>query len=141
MVFRTYTDEVRRQGTNTKSFEAAEAILQGQLVKLDTDSAGRTVEPSDTDGEAGIIGFAEYDAAAGDDVSVCMTGCEVRATSGTGTVTSGDPVASHGGTGEEGEVDTAATGDTPIGIAIADDNGDGGDVWVIVDAGFGAEVN
>lgn len=141
MVFRTYTDEVRREGDNTKSFEAAEPILQGQLVKLDTDSPGRTVEPSDTDGEA-IIGFAEYDAAAGQDVSVCLTGTVVRATSATGTITSGTYVASGGGvTGEEGEVKAHAAGEHTVGVALEDDAGANGDVWVYVDLGAGGEVN
>lgn len=132
MAFRTYTDEVLLEGDNLKSFVAAEAITQGQLVKLDTDSAGRTVEPSDTDGEA-AIGFAIADAAAGDDLAVAMTGTVVRATSGSGTVASGDGIASHGGTGEEGEVDTAGVADYSVGIALEDDAGDGGDVTVYVD--------
>lgn len=134
MVFRTYTEEVVREGDFFHSFEAAEAVMQGQLVKLDTDAAGRTVEPSDTDGEA-AIGFAQYDAEAGAEVSVALPGCIVRATSGTGTIASQDLVASHGGTGEEGEVDTAEAGDTPIGVAVADDAGGGEDVWVYVTFG------
>lgn len=132
MVFRTYTDEVVREGDNIKTFEAAEAILQGQLVELDTGSAGRTVEPSDADGGA-AIGFAIADAAVGADVGVAMTTCIVRATSATGTISSGDAIASHGATGEEGEVDTGAVGDYIVGFAVADDAGANDDVWVYVD--------
>lgn len=139
MVFRTYTDEVLLEGDNIKHFEAAEAVQQGQLVELDTGSAGRTVEPSDADGAA-AIGFALYDAAAGAEVAVACSGCVVRGTSGTGTISSGDAVASHGATGEEGEVDTAGAGDVPVGFAVEDDAGDGGDVVVYVDLGAGGTV-
>ena len=136
MVFRTYTDQVGIE-TDTGSarhFEAAEDISQGQLVKLDTDSAGRTVEPSDTDGET-AYGIAAYDASSGDELLVYGPGCVVLATSGTGTISSGDYVASHGASGEEGELDTAATGDYIIGVALEDDTGTNDDVVVELDFG------
>jgi len=140
MVFRTYSDEVgvaTDTGSN-RTFTAAEAISQGQLVKLDTDDSARTVEPSDTDGES-AYGFAAYDATAGQEVLVYGATCVVRATSGTGTISSGDRVASHGGTGEEGEVDTAASGDIVVGVALEDDTGANDDVIVEV-VGIGGEV-
>lgn len=144
MVFRTYTDDVLIDGENTRRYEAAEAILAGQTVKADQDSAGRTVEPSDADGEA-VLGVALQDAAAGQQVTVARDGCIVRATSGTGTIASGDPVASHGATGEEGELDTAVESDatvaTPVegdfilGWANADDAGANDDVIVEINLG------
>lgn len=133
MAFRTYSKPVLLEPAKvgqTRSYVAEEAILQGQLVKAGgTDSA--QVEPSDTDGER-VLGVALYDAAAGEAVTVAVEGQKVRLTSGTGTISAGDPVASHGATGEEGEVDTAASGDYVLGRADADDAGDGGDVEVVL---------
>ena len=147
MAFRTYADQVLLEGDNTKTFEAAEPIQQGQLVKLDTDSAGRTVEPADADGEQ-TIGFAIYSVAAGEQVAVAMDGCVVRATSATGTVASGNFVTSGGGgTGEEGEVMAATQttvsdgtaagtkGDYVIGFAVEDDAGAHDDAIVYVNTG------
>lgn len=51
-----------------------------------------------------------------------MGGCVVRAVTGTGSISRGDPVTSHGGTGDEGDVQTASSGDSVIGIAL---NADG----------------
>lgn len=124
MTFPTYTtDVVQEHGESSVTyFEANEDLTQGQLVKLDGNNSGRTVEPSDTDGEQ-AIGFVEYDVSSGDMASVAVAGSVVRAVSSTGTIASGDAIASHGGTGDEGEVDTAASGDWIIGTAFADDTG------------------
>jgi hypothetical protein len=139
MAFRTYTDEVLIAGDALHSFTAEEAVQQGQLVK--PGAADSSVEPSDTDGEF-AIGFAQYDAAAGEMVSVATGGCIVRATSGTGSVSAGAPVTSHGGTGEEGELAAAAaTGDKTVGVALADDAGTNDDVVVLVDLGAGGDWN
>lgn len=123
MAFVSYSDQVvEHAGENSiLSFEASEDILQGQLVELDAGSA-RTVEPSDADG-AQAIGFAEYSVSSGDMVSVAVAGAVVRATSGTGSITSGDPISAEGGTGEEGEVQAASSGDWIIGTALQDDTG------------------
>ena len=138
MVFRTISEQIGQETDtgSSRSFIAAEAISKGQLVKADTDDAGRTVEPSDTDGE-NAVGVAAYDAASGDTVLVYGQGCVVVGTSGTGTISSGDRVASHGGTGEEGELDTAATGDIVVGYALEDDSGTNDDVIVELDVGGG----
>lgn len=124
MTFPTYSDQVVQEHgkSSVTYFEAAEDLTQGQLVKLDTDNSGRTVEPSDTDGEQ-AIGFVEYDVSSGDMASVAVAGSVVRAVSSTGTISSSDAIASHGGTGDEGEVDTAASGDWIIGTALEDDTG------------------
>jgi len=135
MAFRTYTDQVLLEGSCVHHYEAQEDVSQGQLVKYDTDDSGRTVEPSDSDGEDLLAGFALYSASAGEQVAVAQTGTIVRATSGTGSISSGDEVASHGGTGEEGEVASAASGDYVIGRAISDDSGSNDDVIVFVDQG------
>lgn len=135
MTFPTYTTNVVKEGhDNIRTFEAAEAVTQGQAVKLDGNNAGRTVEPSDTDGEK-CIGFAVYDASSGEEVAVAINGAVVRAVSATGSISSGDWVASDGGTSDEGELETAASGDHPIGIALADDTGTGTEasVEVLVD--------
>lgn len=125
MTFPTYSDQVLVEGhEHLRHFEAQEDVTQGQLVKLDTDDSGRTVEPSDTDGEA-AYGFALYDASAEEQVAVAGPGAVVRAVSSTGSITSGDTVASHGGTGDEGEVDTAASGDHVVAVALQDDTGSG----------------
>lgn len=147
MVFRTYEEQVLQEGDASHTFEAAEAVEQGQLVKADVDNSGRTVEPSDTDGEP-ALGFALYSAAAGEDVAVALPGCVVRATSATGTIASGDYVSSAGGAGgEEGELQTATNTTTSdgtaagtegtdiVGIALADDAGVNDDVIVYVTHG------
>lgn len=131
MAFRTYTQEVVDAGEDLRGFTANSAIKQGQLVTLAGDYA---VDPSSTDGES-ALGFAAYDAAAGEEVLVALDGTEVLATSGTGAIAAGDLVTSHGGTGEPGEVATAATGDYPIGVALEADSGDGDDVRVYVQTG------
>lgn len=135
MVFRTLGKpillEPARSGADTRSYVAEEAVKQGQMVKKAA-TDGSKVEPSDTDGER-VVGIALFDAAADATVTVVEGGARVRATSGTGSVSAGEPVASHGGTGEEGEVATAASGDYVIGVAHKDDDGDGGDVEIDVD--------
>jgi predicted RecA/RadA family phage recombinase len=108
------------------------------VVKLDGDSAEETVEPSDADGEV-VYGVALHDAAAGEQVTVARDGTKVRATSGTGSVASGELVASHGATGEEGEVASAASGDYVLGVAVADDAGTNDDVRVEIN--LGGQVN
>lgn len=137
MTFPTYTDQVVQEGhENVRTFEAAEDVTQGQLVKLDTNNTGRTVEPSDTDGEQGI-GYALYTRSSGQEVPVAMEGAIVRAVSSTGTIASGDYVASHGGTGDEGELDTAASGDAIVGYALEDDTGTGTEGSILVYVTYG----
>lgn len=135
MAFRDITTHVLEEGDNIGSFTADSAVSAGQVVTVDADYA---VGPSTTDGER-VVGVALYDAEAGETVAVAQSGCEVLCTSGTGTVSAGDPVASHGGTGESGEVDTAATGDYVIGDALEGDAGTNDDVRVAID--LGGQVN
>lgn len=134
MAFRTYDKPVllepAKAGVQTRAYQAEEAVSQGQLVKADATDTEQ-VSPSDTDGER-VVGVAAYDAAAGDMVEVIEEGALVRLTSGTGTVSAGDPIASHGGTGNEGEVDTAASGDFILGRARKDDVGTNDDVEVVL---------
>ena len=113
-----------------ESYVAEEAVLQGQAVKPGGTNSDE-VEPSDTDGER-VVGIAMYDAAAGELVDVVRRGT-CRLTSGTGSISANDPIASHGGTGEEGEVAGAASGDYVFGVARNDDVADGDDVIADVD--------
>ncbi|AHG00911.1 hypothetical protein HALLA_12065 [Halostagnicola larsenii XH-48] len=133
MVFRDYELPVAlspgRQ-YSAHAYVAEVAIKQGQLVKAGTDDD--EVTPSDTDGEP-VTGFAAYSAAAGDTILVLEGGGRARATSGTGDVTSGDLIASGGGSGENGEVQTASAGDYVVGRAFRDDSGDGGDAPIQIE--------
>lgn len=105
--------EVMRPPEGTAySFNADEDVIAGQVVKVGSDNG---VEPSDTDGEQ-CIGVAAQTVSSGDQVMVLGAGARVRFSAG-GSVSVGTQVASHGATGEEGEVADAATGDFAIGIA------------------------
>lgn len=141
MTFVTYSDQVlQEEGSGAiLHFNAAEDVKQGQLVKADTDASGRGVEPSDTDGE-NALGFALYSRSSGQQVAVAMAGTVVRAVSGDGNISSGDYVASHGGTGDEGEVESAASGDNYVGVALEDDSGDSteGSAIIFVNPGLTA---
>lgn len=92
------------------SFNAGVDVVAGQVVKLTGDN---TVAPTDTDGEQ-CVGVATQTRSSGDQVQVAGPGNRVRFSAG-GSVTAGTQVASHGATGEEGEVADAATGDYAIG--------------------------
>jgi hypothetical protein len=95
------------------SFNADEDVIAGQAVKVGSDNG---VEPSDTDGEQ-TIGVAAQTVSSGDTVMVLGAGARVRFTAGA-SVSAGDYLTSHGGTGEEGEVTTGdATGDYLVGLA------------------------
>jgi hypothetical protein len=136
MAFSEPEEDIVEYGENLLPFNADEAILRGQVVKV---GGNIGVEPSDTDGEV-THGVAVQSVASGDQVTVAMSGCEVEATAGTGTISAGDPLTSHGGTGEEGQVDTAgATGDSIIGYALEGAGSQGDLVRMYIDAG--GEVN
>jgi len=107
--------ELLDQRTNAAaySFNAGVDVVAGQVVKLTGDN---TVAPSDTDGEQ-CVGVATQTRSSGDQVQVAGPGTRVRFSAG-GSVSVNTQVASHGGTGEEGEVADAATGDYAIGQAF-----------------------
>ncbi len=105
------------------SFTADEDVLAGQAVKISSDNS---VAPSDTDGEQ-VIGVCAQSVAAGDTVMVLGDGARVRMRAGA-SVTAGSQVASHGATGEEGEVADAAAGDNSV--ALAHEGASGGDTFV-----------
>lgn len=116
MVFSEVTNdiEIMRPPEGTAySFTAGADILAGQVVAIG--SSDNTVVPSDGDGEQ-AFGVATQSVASGDEVMVVGSGGRVRFSAG-GTVTRGQLVATHGDTGEEGEVANAATGDYFIGLA------------------------
>jgi hypothetical protein len=129
MAFRTYSKPVltepARAGADIDSYDAENAVSQGQVVKQGSNED--QVTPSDTDGEK-VIGVALYDASSGDIVDVVREANGVRLTSGSGSISADDALASHGGSGENGEVDSAAAGDYILGTAKRADEGSNDDV-------------
>jgi hypothetical protein len=115
MAFTEVTDDIELmrppEGT-AHSFTAGEDVIAGQVVKLGGD---QSVQPSDTDGED-VIGIATQTVSSGDSVMVVGNGGRVRFTAGE-SISAGDKLATHGATGEEGQVATAATGDNLVGKA------------------------
>jgi len=116
MAFSELNNDVEKLGPDkgtAYSFNADEDVIAGQAVKIGSDGG---VEPSDTDGEE-VVGIATQTVSSGDEVMVAGPGSRVRFTAGA-TVSAGDYLASHGATGEEGQVTTAdGVGDFLIGIA------------------------
>jgi hypothetical protein len=137
MAFRDITTGIVEAGDALHPYTANEDVKRGQLVEVGGEDVG--VRPVDTDGSAGI-GFATQTVSSGDQVTVAVVGCEVLGTSGTGAISRGDLVTSHGSTGEEGELATTASGDEVIGIALEADAGTNDDVRVLV-TGPSGEVN
>jgi hypothetical protein len=132
MVFPTYSTQVVVEGHDrVRHFHAQEDVTQGQVVKLDTDNAGRSVEPSDGDGEK-AYGVALYDQSSGGQVAVAGPGAVVRAVSSTGSISSGDWVATHGSSGDPGTLDSGASGEYYFGMALEDDTGSNTEASVIV---------
>lgn len=135
MVFSEPSEDVEVLGPDAGgalSFEAAEDVIAGQVVKLDGDFL---VEPSDTDGED-VVGVATQTVAAGAQVQVAGPGTRVKFTAGTSGITDGDLLASHGATGEEGQVDTGdAADDRFIGKAFESSSAQGDLVEGIVTYG------
>lgn len=137
MAFSEITDDIEKvdaaRGAHL-ALTAGASITAGQLVKLTGDN---TVEPSDSDGEE-IIGVATQSVASGDTLTVNSVGILSLVRAAT-SVDAQDPVASHGGTGESGEVATAdGTGDFIAGIALESISGGDTGVALLTLAG---EVN
>lgn len=113
MAFSEPTQDILVSGDNLLSFTANEDVTRGQVVKVA--GSDLEVQPSDTDGETTHY-VALQTVSSGNEVVCAGPGCEVFFTAGTSSISRGDPVTSHGGNGNEGEVDTAsATGDEIIG--------------------------
>lgn len=137
MAFSEPTQDIVDYGDNLLPFTANEQVLRGQVVKIAGGDVA--VQPSDTDGEV-THGVAVQGVASGDQVTVAMSGCEVRMTAGTADISRGDPLTSHGATGEEGQVDTAdGAGDSIIGYALEGSGAQGDLVRAWID--LGGEVN
>lgn len=141
MVFRTYSlpviTEPTRAGADIDSYVAENDVLQGQVVKQGTNED--EVTPSDSDGEP-VAGVALHDATSDDIVDVARRVNGARLTSATGGISAGDAVASHGGSGEDGEIDTAAAGDYVLGTAKRDDDGTNDDVIVEINPAAGSNL-
>lgn len=135
MAFPTYSKPVllrsAREAAVIESYLCEEDVKQGQIVKEGGTNADE-VEPSDTDGER-VQGVALYDASSGEVVDVVRQGY-VRLIAGTGSsISATDALASHGGTTDEGTVNTAASGDYTFGVARFAQATSGGDVEAYVD--------
>lgn len=139
MPFTEVSDDIEKmrppEGT-ALSFNADADVLAGQVVKITSDNS---VSPSDADGET-VVGVAVQSVSSGDQVMVVGSGGRVLYTAGE-SISAGEDLASHGDTGEEGQVATAATGDQTIGYAL-EQAGSQGDTFVgVVDLGSGGQVN
>lgn len=139
MAFSEPTDDIelmRPPEGEAHSLNADEDVIRGQVVKVGSDNS---CEPSDTDGE-GTFGVAAQTVSSGDELMVLGNGARVQFTAGSGTISAGDPLTSHGGTGEEGQVDTAsATGDSIIGYTYQASGSQGDLITGVIDRG--GEVN
>jgi len=138
MVYTAPLEDVERQAPSpgeALGFTADAAIEAGQLVTL---TGNESVSPSTTDGEV-CIGVATQSVAAGDEVMVIGGSGRGLVTGGAAGISSGDPLASYGGTGDDGTVTTASTtGDYIVGYAL--ESGGAGDRLVAV-VDRGGEVN
>jgi len=130
-------DDVERQAPSpgeALGFTADGAVEAGQLVSL---VGNQTVSASTTDGEV-CIGVATQSVADGDEVMVVGNSGRVLVTGGASGISAGDELASYGGTGDDGTVNTAATGDYIVGYAL--ESGGAGDTLVAV-VDRGGQVN
>lgn len=135
MTFVSYSGQVVVHGhENLLSFEANEDVLRGQVVKTDSDTNGRTVEPADTSGEL-AIGVATEDASSGEQVRVACEGATVRVVADD-AVTPPSYLAVDAGT-NEGEVTPAASGDAIIGQALRDSTGTNTEAGLIMRVTYG----
>jgi len=120
----------------TRSFTADEDVTAGQLVKTTSDNG---VEPSDTDGEASCVGIVTSTRPSGKQVNVILNGLAL-VTAGDGTISQGDLLASHGGSGEEGEVSVAATDEEVIGRAYESSSAQGDTLVALINGAGGTEA-
>ena len=137
MVYSAPFDDVERQAPSpgeALGFTANGAIEAGQVVTLVGD---QTVSASTTDGEV-CIGVATQSVADGDEVMVVGNSGRVLVTGGASGISAGDELASYGGTGDDGTVNTAASGDYIVGYAL--ESGGAGDTLVAV-VDRGGQVN
>lgn len=135
MAFRTYSKPVllrpARSGARIESYVCEEDVKQGQVLKPGGTNSDE-VEPSATDGER-CLGVAMFDQSSGNVVDVVVQGYCRLTDSGNNTINADDRISSGAGTGEEGEVQSAGSGDHVFGVARYDGGGDGNDVEAYVD--------
>jgi len=118
------------EGTALSLTAGTGGVEAGQLVKI---TGNLEASPSDTDGED-AVGVSAQSVADGDEAMVLGSGARVLFTAGE-SISAGDGLASHGGTGEEGQVATAATGDTVVGYALEGASAQGDTFVGVVDTG------
>jgi hypothetical protein len=134
MAYSAPTEDIEKmrppEGTALSLTAGTGGVEAGQVVKV---SGNNEASPSDTDGES-VEGVAAQSVAAGDEAMVLGSGARVLFTAGE-SISAGDDLASHGATGEEGQVATAATGDYVAGYAL-EAAGSQGDTFVgVIDTG------
>jgi len=134
MAFQSPTEDIEKmrppEGTALSLTAGTGGVKAGQLVKV---TGNTEASPSDSDGEA-VVGVSAQSVADGDEAMVLGSGARVLLTAGE-SISAGDELASHGGTGEEGQVATAATGDYVVGYAL-EAAGSQGDTFVgVIDTG------
>jgi len=118
------------EGTALSLTAGTGGVEAGQVVTV---SGNNEASPSDTDGEA-VIGVSAQSVAAGDEAMVLGSGARVLFTAGE-SISAGDELASHGSSGEEGQVATGASGDRLVGYAL-EAAGSQGDTFVgVIDLG------
>lgn len=139
MAFSAPSEDIVPEGDDLRGAIAAEDVIRGQIVKITEAGFPPRVEPSDADGED-VYGIVTQTVSSGETCTVATEGTEANFTAGTGTVSAGDYLTSHGGTGEEGQVDTAsATGDSLVGVAYQASSSQGDLVKGLLT--LGGEVN
>jgi len=134
MAYTAPTEDIEKmrppEGTALSLTAGTGGVEAGQVVTV---SGNNEASPSDTDGEA-VIGVSAQSVADGDEAMVLGSGARVLFTAGE-SITAGDNLASHGATGEEGQVATAASGDYIVGYAL-EGAGSQGDTFVgVIDTG------
>lgn len=139
MAFTAPTEQIVEEGVDLRSCVANEDVIRGQIVVINAAGDPPEVAPSASDGEL-CYGMATQTVSSGQPVTVATAGTEVRLTAGTADISAGDPLTSHGATGEEGQVDTAdGAGDSVVAQAYEASGAQGDLVMALLQNG--GEVN
>lgn len=134
MAYTAPTEDIEKmrppEGTALSLTAGTGGVEAGQVVKV---TGNTEASPSDTDGES-VEGVAAQSVADGDEAMVLGSGARVLFTAGE-SISAGDDLASHGATGEEGQVATAATGDYVVGYALEGASAQGDTFVGVIDLG------
>lgn len=136
MAFPTYSGQVVVEGHEAlRSFQATESINMGEVVEADTSDSGRSVTTASSTGGGTPIGVAAEDGASGEQIRVATEGAVCRVVPDD-SVTSGDFLSVDSGT-NDGEVQTASSGDRIIGVALQDSTGTNTEAGLIMQVTYG----